>query len=167
MSGIAPGVGLRRLQHLVLWVADVERSVRFYRDLLGFEEAARAPRAAVLKIPGSSDDHHLGLFEQPGVRAPDDRVARMYHSAWEVGDLTDLVRARQRLAGAGALVGASDHGVSLCTPRTPTAWSSRSSGRCPAAARCRPGSWTSSASWRGGGSPSPSRETAGVARSVR
>ena len=37
----------------------------------------------------------------------------MYHSAWEVGELTDLVRARARLAEAGALVGQSDHGVSL------------------------------------------------------
>ncbi len=31
------GIGLKRLQHLVLWVSDVERSVRFYRDVLGFD----------------------------------------------------------------------------------------------------------------------------------
>ncbi len=37
----------------------------------------------------------------------------MYHSAWEVGEVTDLSRARQRLREAGALVGSSDHGVSL------------------------------------------------------
>jgi catechol-2,3-dioxygenase len=37
----------------------------------------------------------------------------MYHSAWEVGELTDLVRAQRRLVEAGALVGQSDHGVSL------------------------------------------------------
>jgi catechol-2,3-dioxygenase len=53
------------------------------------------------------------LFEQTGVPGPDERVARMYHSAWEVGGITDLVRARQRLIEAGALVGSSDHGVSL------------------------------------------------------
>ncbi len=113
MSAAAPGIGLRRLQHLVLWVSDVERSVRFYRDVLGFEVKSRYPRAAFLKIPGSPDDHHLGLFEQPGVPGPDERVARMYHAAWEVGDITDLVRARLRLIEAGALVGSSDHGVSL------------------------------------------------------
>lgn len=106
-------IGLRRLQHLVLWVSDVERSVRFYRDVLGFEVTVRYPNAAFLKIPGSADDHHLGLFEQRGVRPPDERVARMYHSAWEVSAITDLVRARQRLTEAGALVGSSDHGVSL------------------------------------------------------
>ena len=67
MSGGA--VGLKRLQHLVLWVADVERSVRFYCDVLGFEVQRRRPHAAFLIIPGTSDDHHLGLFEQPGLRA--------------------------------------------------------------------------------------------------
>ncbi|HEV8641681.1 MAG TPA: VOC family protein [Methylomirabilota bacterium] len=108
-----PGIGLTRLQHLVLWVADVERSVRFYRDALGFEVKSRFPGAAFLKIPGSPDDHHLGLFEQTGVPRPDERVARMYHSAWEVGELGDLARARERLIEAGALVGSSDHGVSL------------------------------------------------------
>jgi catechol-2,3-dioxygenase len=113
MTTAATGIGLRRLQHLVLWVSDVERSVCFYRDVLGFEVKTRFPRAAFLKIPGSPDDHHLGLFEQTGVPRPDERVARMYHSAWEVGDITDLVRARRRLIEAGALVGSSDHGVSL------------------------------------------------------
>lgn len=107
------GLGLRRLQHLVLWVSNVERSVRFYCDVLGFEVKRRHPRAAFLKIPGTPDDHHLGLFEQTGVAAPDERVARMYHAAWEVGELTDLARARRRLREAGALVGESDHGASL------------------------------------------------------
>lgn len=107
------GIGLKRLQHLVLWVSDVDRSVRFYRDVLGFEIKRRYPNAAFMTIPGNPDDHHLGLFEQPGVAPPDEGVARMYHSAWEVGEITDLVSARQRLAEANALVGMSDHGVSL------------------------------------------------------
>src|SRR5499426_4721254 len=107
------GLGLKRLQHLVLWVSDLERSVRFYRDVLGFEVKSHSPRGAFLRIPGSSDDHHLGLFAQPGVAPPSEQVARMYHAAWEVAEITDLARARQRLAGAGALVGSSDHGVSL------------------------------------------------------
>ena len=110
---VTTGIGLQRLQHLVLWVSDVERSVRFYRDVLGFEVKSQSPRGAFLKIPGSPDDHHLGLFEQTGAAPPSERVARMYHSAWEVAEITDLVRARQRLIEAGALVGSSDHGVSL------------------------------------------------------
>jgi catechol-2,3-dioxygenase len=106
-------IGLKRLQHLVLWVSDVERSVRFYEGLLGFEVKRRFPGAAFLKVPGTPDDHHLGLFQQPGVRPPDERAARMYHAAWEVGEITDLVRARRLLQEAGALVGQSDHGTSL------------------------------------------------------
>ncbi len=107
------GIGLKRLQHLVLYVADVERSVRFYTEVLGFEVRRRYPNAVFLRIAGSSDDHHLGLFEQTGVPGPDHRVARMYHAAWEVGEITDLVGARERLISAGALVGQSDHGASL------------------------------------------------------
>src|SRR5215813_7573971 len=113
MTTATTGIGLKRLQHLVLWVSNVERSVRFYTGVLGFEVKTRYPNAAFLRIPGTSDDHHLGLFEQTGVPRPDEQVARMYHSAWEVGDLTDLARARQRLLDAGALVGSSNHGVSL------------------------------------------------------
>ena len=113
MTAASAGVGLTRLQHLVLWVSNVERSVRFYCDVLGFEVRTRYPNAAFLKIPGSPDDHHLGLFEQSGLPRPDEGVARMYHSAWEVADIIDLVRARRRLTEAGALVGSSNHGVSL------------------------------------------------------
>ena len=113
MTTATAGIGLKRLQHLVLWVSNVDRSVRFYRDLLGFEVTMSFPGAAFLKIPGSPDDHHLGLFEQTGVTRPDERAARMYHAAWEVGELTDLARARRRLIEVGSLVGQSDHGVSL------------------------------------------------------
>ena len=110
---MAGGLGLKRLQHLVLWVSNVERSVRFYCDVVGFEVQRRYPQAAFLKVPGSPEDHHLGLFEQPGLQPPDEGVARMYHAAWEVGALDDLARARQRLIQARSLVGSSDHGVSL------------------------------------------------------
>jgi catechol-2,3-dioxygenase len=113
MSATKTGTGLKRLQHLVLWVSNVERSVRFYCDVVGFEVQRRYPNAAFLRIPGTADDHHLGLFEQAGVPRPDERVARMYHAAWEVDDLTDLARARRRLVDAGSLVGESSHGVSL------------------------------------------------------
>ena len=104
---------LRKIGHVVLNVTDLEDSVRFYTDVLGFEVKTQYPTAAFLRIPGSADDHHLGLFEQTGVSAPHEGTARMYHSAWEVGELTDLARARRRLIEVGSLVGESDHGVSL------------------------------------------------------
>jgi catechol 2,3-dioxygenase-like lactoylglutathione lyase family enzyme len=71
------GIGLKRLQHLILWVSDLEGSVRFYRDVLGFEVKSPFPHGAFLRIPGSADDHHLGCFEQPGGGAP--RRARRAH----------------------------------------------------------------------------------------
>src|SRR5260370_37703566 len=108
MSG---GYGLKRLQHLVLWVSDVDRSVQFYQDVVGLEVKRKYPNAAFMKIPGSEDDHNLGIFEQPGAGRPDERVARMYHSAWEVGEIADLARARTRLLQAEAAVGRAEHRV--------------------------------------------------------
>jgi catechol-2,3-dioxygenase len=114
MTTTTPGIGIRRLQHLVLYVSDVERSKRFYRDVLGFEVAHERPGSAVfMRIPGAGNDHDLGLFAQPGVTPPNPTAARMYHAAWEVGDIRDLARAAVRLSEAGALVGASNHGGSL------------------------------------------------------
>jgi catechol-2,3-dioxygenase len=107
------GIKLTRMQHIVLWVANVDRSVRFYCDVLGLEVSRQRPGAAFLKIPGNPDDHDIGLFEQPGAGPPDQRVARIYHSAWEVADLGDLKRAQERLIAVGALVGSSNHGASL------------------------------------------------------
>jgi hypothetical protein len=100
MTTTATGIGLKRLQHLVLWVSDVERSVRFYCGLLAFEVTHRYPRAAFLKIPGTPDDHHLGLFEQPGVAPPDERVARMYHTA-----MASIVSALTKCVAAAMVIG--------------------------------------------------------------
>lgn len=113
MDTAAKGIGIKRLEHLVLWVSDVERSVRFYCDVLGFEVSRQRPGAAFLRIPGTVEDHDLGLFEQRGATPPDERSARMYHMAWEVGEITDLARAQERLAAAGALIGSSNHGSTL------------------------------------------------------
>jgi catechol 2,3-dioxygenase-like lactoylglutathione lyase family enzyme len=52
-----------RLNHAVLYVRDLERSVAFYRDALGFEPVMRMPGAAFVQAPGSTNDHDLGLFQ--------------------------------------------------------------------------------------------------------
>jgi catechol-2,3-dioxygenase len=111
---------VRRLNHAVLYVSDVSRSVQFYHDMLGFEAVSELPgRAAFLRAPGSANDHDLGLFQvhappPTGAAAGADEVPQvgLYHLAWEVGTLPELAETRRRLAGAGALVGASDHRVS-------------------------------------------------------
>jgi len=107
-------MAVRRLNHAVLYVNGLERTVEFYRATLGFEVQLEIPgQAAFLHAPGSANDHDLGLFEIGTGRAPDrpDRPG-LYHLAWEVGTLADLAEARERLRQAGGLVGESDHRVS-------------------------------------------------------
>jgi catechol-2,3-dioxygenase len=107
---------ITRLNHLVLWVRDAQRSLAFYRDVLGFEVAAMpSPRAVFLRASGSDNHHDLGLFSiGPDAPAPSQgQQVGMYHAAWEVADLTDLTRAREALQRSGHLVGESDHGNSL------------------------------------------------------
>ena len=103
-----------RLNHAVLYVRDVERSVTFYSELLGFRQVMGMPGAAFLQAPASSNDHDLGLF-QVGSQAGPSQAGRttvgLYHLAWEVDTLDELERIFVRLAEAGALVGASDHGT--------------------------------------------------------
>jgi catechol 2,3-dioxygenase-like lactoylglutathione lyase family enzyme len=104
------------LNHAVLYVRDVERSLSFYRDLLGFRPVDMTPRgfrgAAFLRAPGSTNDHDLGLFEVGGGAGPSSAgraTVGLYHLAWEVDTLDELERLAVVLEEAGALVGASDH----------------------------------------------------------
>jgi catechol-2,3-dioxygenase len=103
---------VQRLNHAVLYVRDVERSVAFYSQVLGFRQVMGMPGAAFLQAEGSSNDHDLGLF-QIGPDAADSPAGRgavgLYHLAWEVDTLDELERIADRLAEAGALAGASDH----------------------------------------------------------
>jgi catechol-2,3-dioxygenase len=107
-------MAVRRLNHAVLYVRDLPATVEFYRATLGFEVAGEMPgRMAFLRAPGSANDHDLGLFAVPDAAGPPDGPAvGLYHLAWEVGTLGELVETRARLAERGALVGASDHRVS-------------------------------------------------------
>lgn len=105
---------IHRLNHAVLFVSDVAISKAFYQDVLGFTEVDMGgpiQGAAFLRAPGSHNDHDLGLFEARG--AAQSLAGRgtvgLYHLAWEVDTLGELERLSGRLAGAGALVGATDH----------------------------------------------------------
>jgi catechol-2,3-dioxygenase len=103
---------VQRLNHAVLYVRDVERSVAFYSEVLGFRTVMSMPGAAFLQAEGSANDHDLGLF-QIGAAAGESQAGRatvgLYHLAWEVDTLDELERLSQRLSERGALVGASDH----------------------------------------------------------
>ena len=109
-------MAISRLNHAVLYVRDVTRSVAFYRDVLGFAVKHELPGGvgAFLQAPDSTNDHDVAFFGI-GAGAGDSQAGRatvgMYHLAWEVQTLDDLEDYAARLAEAGALVGASDHGT--------------------------------------------------------
>lgn len=104
---------VRRLNHAVLYVNGLQREVDFYTSILGFEVRTRIPgQAAFLRSPGSANDHDLGLFEVGAGHASGKPEVGLYHLAWEVGTLGELVDTRRKLVEAGALVGESDHRLS-------------------------------------------------------
>lgn len=106
------GVRIRRLNHAVLFVEDIDRAVSFYRDVLGLEVIASEGPMRFLRAPGSENHHDLGLFGLgPGASRPPARSVGLYHLAWEVSSIDDLAMARRVLQEAGALVGSSDHGA--------------------------------------------------------
>ena len=110
-SPIDPGV---RIGHVHLKVADLERSLAFYRDVLGFELTQQfGSQAAFLSAGGYH--HHLGLntWESRGGSAPSPGSTGLYHVAIVYPTRALLADALRRLQKAGVPIeGASDHGVS-------------------------------------------------------
>jgi catechol-2,3-dioxygenase len=108
---------VRRLNHAVLYVRDAKRAAAFYEEALGFRTVTEVElgsgSAVFMRAPDTDNDHDLGLFSV-GPQAPPPQPGRvgLYHLAWEVGTIQDLVEMRARLLAMGALVGESDHGVS-------------------------------------------------------
>jgi catechol-2,3-dioxygenase len=108
-------VNVTRLNHAVLFVRDVDRAAEFYRTVFGFEEMERpiGMRAAFMRSPIGGNHHDLGLFEVgPDAPRPPRGSVGLYHLAWEVPTIEDLAAAARELSAAGAMSGASDHGVS-------------------------------------------------------
>ena len=103
------------LNHAVLYVRDATKAADFYARVFGFEVVERAfgGRAVFLRASGGDNHHDLGLFSvgPDAPRAPRGSVG-LYHLAWEVPTIDDLASAATALGEAGALGGASDHGVS-------------------------------------------------------
>ena len=107
-------IGPVRLNHAVLFVADLERAERFYVDVFGMVVAAREPRAgaAFLRLPRSGNHHDLGLFGVGASAPPRQRGGiGLYHLAWQVDTIDELEQARAALTEAGAYTGESSHGA--------------------------------------------------------
>jgi catechol 2,3-dioxygenase len=124
-------VEIKELGHIVLYVRDIERSARFYRDVLGWRQILpgsgpdsgpdsggaqplRSPVAA-FSAPSGRTHHELLLIEvgQDAAAQPEGRRVGLYHFGLKVGDSDDELReALARLKETGTtIVGASDHTV--------------------------------------------------------
>jgi len=105
---------IKALGHVVLKVRSLERSVAFYRDILGMKEVARYQGTMVFFSLGRNH-HDLGLL-QLGAQAelPGPHSLGLYHVAFKVGDSLDELReCKAHLEQQGvAILGSSDHGVS-------------------------------------------------------
>jgi len=108
---IDPGV---QIGHVHLKVADLERALGFYRDVLGFDLMQRyGDQAAFLSAGGYH--HHIGLntWESRGVSPPLPGTTGLFHAAIRYPTRRALADALRRLVEAGIrLDGATDHGVS-------------------------------------------------------
>jgi len=103
-----------RIGHVHLKVADLERALGFYRDILGFELTQRYGRQAAFLSAGGYH-HHIGLntWESAGGSPPPAGTTGLYHLAILYPTRAELAVALRRLIDAGIpLEGASDHGVS-------------------------------------------------------
>jgi len=103
------------LGHVVYYVRDLQRSLGFYRDLLGFTEIGTIFQGKAAALTSGRTHHELLLIEvgdAPG--PPTGRRRGLYHIGIKVGDSLDELRAaKQELDQAGiALTGMSDHTVS-------------------------------------------------------
>lgn len=103
-----------RIGHVHLKVANLDRALTFYRDLLGFEEMQRYGDGAVF-ISAGGYHHHIGLntwYSKNGPAAPV-HSAGLFHTAILYPTRKDLAQILKRLIEAKyPLTGASDHGVS-------------------------------------------------------
>src|SRR4051812_48339725 len=102
-----------RLNHAVLFVADLECSISFYEQAFGMAVIAREPRAeaAFLRLPRAGNHHDLGLFGVGPQPPRPDRALGLYHLAWQVDTIEELEEARLTLVGLGAYTGESSHGA--------------------------------------------------------
>jgi len=103
-----------RIGHVHLKVADLDRALHFYRDVLGFTLTQRYGAQAAFLAAGSYH-HHIALntWESAGGAWPPAGSTGLYHHAILYPDRATLADALRRVLAAGIpLEGASDHGVS-------------------------------------------------------
>ncbi|MGZ8480874.1 MAG: VOC family protein [Candidatus Limnocylindria bacterium] len=102
-----------RVGHVVLKVRELERSLEFYRDVLGFTVASEMSNVMIFLTATGENHHDLGLL-RVGDSAPSPlpTAVGLYHVAIQLADWDAVKQARDVLAERGLLRGTADHGVS-------------------------------------------------------
>ena len=92
----------RKVSHVGLNVSDIERSIRFYTEILGFTLSDRNPQGMAF-LRNQTDHHTIALAKGPadGTGAPPDKYLTFHHLALEVDSIQDLFTARQFLKDNG------------------------------------------------------------------
>jgi catechol-2,3-dioxygenase len=103
-----------RLNHAVLYVSDVARSLDFYERAFGFKVVDRMGEQAVFLRAATTENHHDLALMSVGANAPRPapRSVGLYHLAWQVATIEELAEMASKLTELNALTGMSDHGVS-------------------------------------------------------
>jgi catechol 2,3-dioxygenase len=102
-----------RIGHVVLKVRELERSLAFYRDLLGFRVTSEMSNVMVF-LSASGESHHDLALLRVGDSAPSPMptAVGLYHVAIQLEDWDAVKQAHALLAERGLLKGTADHGVS-------------------------------------------------------
>ena len=102
---MATPIKTRKVSHLVLNVADVERSIKFYTEILGFKLSDRN-QFGMAFLRNGTDHHTIGFAPAPegAPMAPNDKYVTFHHVALEVDDVDALFKAREFLKENGVKI---------------------------------------------------------------